>query len=183
MSRGYKFQNPEGLYFVSFATVGWVDVFTRVIYKDIVVESIKYCQKEKGLNLYAWVIMPNHIHMIAEAREGFLMQHIIRDLKRHTSKQLLKAIAENQEESRKEWMLAIFKNAGEYNSNNKNYQFWRQDNQPIEIWTTAVVKQKLDYLHSNPVHAGFVDKEEEYLYSSARDYHGTGKGLIEILLL
>ena len=183
MSRGYKFKNPEGLYFVSFATVGWIDVFTRTIYKDIIVESIKYCQKEKGLNLYAWVIMTNHIHLIAEAREGYLMQHIIRDLKRHTSKQLLKAIAENQEESRKEWMLAIFKNAGEYNSNNKSYQFWRQDNQPIEIWTTSVVKQKLDYLHANPVHAGIVDKEEEYLYSSARDYHGTGKGLIEISLL
>jgi putative transposase len=115
MSRGYKFQNPEGLYFVSFAVVGWVDVFTRVIYKDIVVNSLKYCQAEKGLNLYAWVIMTNHIHLIAEAREGYLMQNIIRDLKRHTSKQLLKAIIENQEESRKEWMLAIFKKAGEYN--------------------------------------------------------------------
>jgi putative transposase len=109
MSRGYKFQNPAGLYFVSFAVVGWIDVFTRVIYKDIVVNSLKYCQAEKGLNLYAWVVMTNHIHLIAEAKEGYLMQNIIRDLKRHTSKQLLKTIIENQEESRKEWMLAIFK--------------------------------------------------------------------------
>jgi putative transposase len=145
MSRGYKFQNSKGLYFISFAVVGWVDVFTRVIYKDIVVNSLKYCQAEKGLNLYAWVVMTNHIHLIAEAREGYLMQNIMRDLKRHTSKQLLKAIIENQEESRKEWMLAIFKKVGEYNSNNKDYQFWRQDNKPIEIWSSSVLKQKLDY--------------------------------------
>ena len=183
MSRGYKFQNSAGLYFVSFATVGWIDVFTRAIYKDIVVESLKYCQKEKGLNLYAWIIMTNHIHLIAEARDGFLMQNIMRDLKKHTSKELIKAIINNQQESRKEWMLSIFKSAGEYNSNNKEYQFWRQDNNPIEIWTENVFKQKLDYLHANPVETGFVEKEEEYLYSSARDYHGTAKGLIDIILL
>ena len=183
MSRGYKFHNPEGLYFISFATIGWVDVFTRNIYKDIVVESLQYCQKEKGLNLYAWVIMTNHIHLIAEARDGYLMQHIMRDLKKHTSKKLIKAIANNHQESRKEWMLAIFKSAGEYNSNNKDYQFWRQDNRPIEIWSSDVVEQKLSYLSANPVEAGFVDKEEDWMYSSARDYYGTGKGLIDVILL
>jgi len=170
------------LYFVSFATVGWIDVFTRIIYRDIIVESVKYCQKEKGLNLYAWVIMTNHVHLIVEAREGFLMEHIIRDLKRHTSKQLLKTIIENPVESRREWMLAIFKSAGNYNSNNKNYQFWQQNNRPIELWTTEVLMQKLEYLHANPVEAGFVDKAEDYLYSSARDYCGE-KGLIDVLLL
>jgi REP element-mobilizing transposase RayT len=183
MSRAYKFKNEEGLYFVSFATVGWIDVFTRIMYKDIIVDSLKYCQKEKGLNLYAWVIMSNHIHLIAEAETGFLMPHIMRDLKKHTSKELIKAISNNMQESRKEWMLSIFKRAGEYNSNNKEYQFWQQDNRPIEIKTSAMIKQKLDYLHANPVVAGYVDKEEEYLYSSARDYHGTGKGLIDIMLL
>lgn len=182
MSRAYKFHNPEGLYFVSFATVGWIDVFTRSLYKDIVVESIRFCQKEKGLNLYAWVIMTNHVHLIAEAK-GNLMQHILRDLKRHTSKQLLRAIAENPQESRKEWMLAIFSNAGKYNSSNKDFQFWQQDNRPIELSSAAMISQKLDYLHANPVKAGYVDKEEEYLYSSARDYHGIGKGMLEIILL
>ena len=182
MSRAYKFRNPEGFYFVSFSTVGWIDVFTRTVYKDIVVDSIQYCQKNKGLNVYARVILTNHVHMIADA-EGNLMQHIMRDLKRHTSKQLLKAIAENPQESRKEWMLAIFGNAGRYNSNNKDFQFWQQDNHPIELLSVAMLKQKLDYLHANPVKAGFVDKEEEYLYSRARDYHGTGKGLLTVELL
>ena len=94
MSRKYKFKNPEGIYFISFATVSWVDVFTRSIYKDIVVESLKYRQKEKGLILFAWVIMSNHIHLIAKAKEGHLLQHIMRDLKKFTSKQIVKAIEE-----------------------------------------------------------------------------------------
>lgn len=183
MSRAYKFKNEEGLYFISFATVGWIDVFTRNIYRDIVVNSLQYCQQQKGLNLYAWVIMTNHIHLIASAKEGFLMQNIIRDLKRHTSKQILQSIQDNPSESRKEWMLSIFRSAGQYNSNNKEYQFWRQDNKPIEIWSSEVLQQKLEYLHNNPVRAGFVERAEDYLYSSAKDYYGTGKGLIDVELL
>jgi len=68
MSRKYKFDNPEGVYFISFATVGWIDVFTRPIYKDILIESLSYCQKEKGLELFAWCIMTNHVHLIARAK-------------------------------------------------------------------------------------------------------------------
>ena len=126
MSRAYKFHNPEGLYFISFATVSWVDVFTRREYKDIVVESLRYCHKEKGLELFSWCVMSNHVHLIARAKEGYQLQHIVRDLKKYTSKQVLKAIESNPQESRKEWMLPIFKRAGTYNSNNKTYQFWQQ---------------------------------------------------------
>ncbi len=179
MSRKYKFDNPEGVYFISFATVGWIDVFTRPIYKDILIESLSYCQKEKGLELFAWCIMTNHVHLIARAKEGFLLQDIIRDFKKFTSKKLIKAIEENNQESRKEWMMSIFKSAGEYNSNNKNYQFWRQDNKPIEVYSNAVIDQKLEYLHNNPVEEGIVEQAEEYVYSSARDYAGQ-KGLLDI---
>ena len=182
MSRKYKFDNPEGMYYISFATIGWIDVFTRSIYKDIVVDSLKYCQKEKGLILYAWVIMSNHIHLIAEAKEGYLMQNIIRDIKKFTSKQILETIENTKIESRKNWMLAIFKNAGEYNSNNKYFQFWQQNNQPIELFSNKVIEQKLDYLHNNPVEAGIVDFAEDYIYSSARNYAGK-EGLIEVELI
>ena len=121
MSRAYKFRKPDGLYFITFATVGWVDVFTRRVYKDILVESLHFCQKEKGLLLYAWVIMSNHVHLIARAAEGSRLQDIIRDLKKYTSKQIIKAIAEHPGESRREWMLKIFEQAGAVNSNNKDY--------------------------------------------------------------
>lgn len=182
MSRAYKFHNTDGLYFITFATVGWTDVFTRKVYRDILLDSIRFCQKEKGLELFAWCIMSNHVHLIARAKEGFQLQHIIRDLKKFTSKQITREIEINPQESRREWLLAIYRNAGQYNSNNTSYQFWRQDNKPIELYTNEVTKQKLDYIHCNPVEAGIVDNPAEYVYSSARDY-ADNKGLLDIILL
>ena len=78
----------------------------------------------------------------------------------------------------------IFRIAGESNSRNANYQFWRQDNQPKEMWSEKFTDQKLYYIHNNPVEAGIVDKEEEYIYSSARDYYyGKNCGLLKIVFL
>ena len=182
MSRAYKFHNTVGLYFITFATVGWSDVFTRREYRDIFVESLRFCQNEKGLELFSWCIMSNHVHLIARAKEGSLLQHIIRDLKKFTSKQIVKAIEDNPHESRKEWLLAMYRQAGTQNSNNKIYQFWRQDNKPIELYSAAVIDQKMGYIHNYPVEAGIVDKPEDYLYSSARDYIGV-KGLLDVILL
>jgi REP element-mobilizing transposase RayT len=106
---------------------------------------------------------------------------MVRDFKKYTAKQIIKAIKESKTESRKEWMLAVFKNAGVANSRNAENQFWRQDNQPKEIYSTNFIKQKLDYIHNNPVEEGIVDKAEEYIYNSAREYyHGKEIGLLEI---
>ena len=179
MSRAYKINNPEGLYFVSFSTVAWVDVFTRIVYKDILIDSIKFCQQHKGLLLYAWCIMTNHVHLILKADEGFDVSGILRDMKKFTSRQLIKAIENNPRESRKLWMLSKFKHAGEYNSNNRDYQFWQQDNHPIELWTEKVIQQKVDYIHMNPVKAGFVEKPEHYPYSSARNF-SDNYGLLDL---
>ena len=74
MSRKYKFHNPEGLYFITFATVGWIDVFSRQIYRDLLIENLQYCQMEKGLELFAWCIMSNHVHLITRAKVNYLMQ-------------------------------------------------------------------------------------------------------------
>jgi putative transposase len=181
MSRGYKFHDQERPYFVTFSVVRWIDVFTRRVYRDILVDSLKYCIQNKGLELYAWVIMSNHVHLIIGTK-GQPMQDILRDIKRHTSKMLLKAISENVQESRRDWLLWFFEREGKQNSNNETYQFWQQGNHPIELWSNTVIDQKLDYIHNNPVTAGWVDEPEHYLYSSARDY-ADGKGMIEILLM
>jgi REP element-mobilizing transposase RayT len=179
MSRAYKIHNPDGLYFVSFATIGWVDVFTRLEYRKIIIDSLKYCQNQKGLLLYAWCLMTNHIHLIVKAKDGFELVGILRDFKKFTSRQLIKAIEDHPGESRKEWMLSKFRLAGAYNSNNEKYQFWQQNNKPIELWSASVIQQKLDYIHMNPVEAGFVERPEEYLYSSARNFNES-KGLLTL---
>lgn len=181
MSRNYKFLDQEKSYFISFATVYWIDVFIRPSYKDIIVDSIKYGIGEKGLIVHAWVIMTSHIHMIIRT-EKEQMQDIIRDLKKFTSKTIIKAIQDNPAESRKEWMLRMFEKAGGKNSNNKKYQFWQQHNNPIELYNNEIMDQKLDYLHDNPVKAGFVNEAHQYTYSSAIDYCG-GKGMVLIEFL
>lgn len=85
----YRIKNEEGLYYLTFATVEWIDVFTRKRYKDIVVESLRYCQKEKGLALYSWVLMSNHMHLIVKAKEGYKLSAIIRDFKKFTAQQII----------------------------------------------------------------------------------------------
>ena len=126
--------------------------------------------------------MSNHIHMVISARDHNASD-ILRDFKKFTSKQIVQAIINNPQESRKVRMLNIFEQAGAGNSRNMKHQFWRQDNQPKELYSESFAYQKLEYIHKNPVEAGIVDKAEDYLYSSARDYYGTGKGLLDVVLL
>jgi putative transposase len=182
MGRKYIFHEHSQLYFVSFATVNWVDVFTRRIYYNIVVDSLKYCIENKGLELYAWVIMSNHVHLIISSENGNLSD-IMRDLKRHTSKTILKAIDENIQESRRDWLLWMFERAGKHNKNNEQYQFWQQDNHPVALSTQKMLIQRLDYLHNNPVESGAVDHPPDYLYSSARDYYTDEPGMLPVILI
>jgi putative transposase len=169
MSRNYKFHNKSGVYFVSFATVYWLDIFTRQLYYDILVDSVNYCRREKGMELYSYCFMPSHVHLICRSAND-QPSELLRDFKRHTSKKVIEAIENNPQESRKEWLLWMFERAGKKKGNVTKYQFWQQHNKPIEIWSTAVIKQKLDYIHNNPVESGFVTNPEDWKYSSARNF-------------
>ncbi|MBL4905487.1 MAG: transposase [Flavobacteriaceae bacterium] len=179
MSRKYKFRNKEGAYFISFATVNWVDVFTREIYFSCVVDSLNYCRKNKGMVIHGYCIMTNHVHIIFRSSIG-LPSELIRDFKGFTSRKLLNTIRKNPKESRKNWMLKQFRIAGIKNSNVKNSQFWQQNNQPIEIWSLPVFEQKLRYIHNNPVKAGFVTDPLGWKYSSARNYGNDDDTVLEI---
>jgi putative transposase len=181
LSRKYKFLNKEGLYFVSFATVYWLDVFTRDEYFQIVIENLDFCRKEKGMEVYCWCIMPSHVHLIFRDKNNNPGK-LLGQLKAHTSKGIQKSIETNPQESRREWLLWMMERAGQKNSNVKMRQFWQQHNQPIELWSTHVIDQKVGYIHNNPVEAGFVLEPWHWKYSSAIDYSG-GTGLLEIDLI
>ena len=174
---GYKIRDQQAIHFITFAVVEWVDVFTRKAYRDILIDSLRHCQQQKGLVLHAWCIMSNHIHLLASVKDGNLSA-ILRDSKKFTSRQIIAAIQSNEHESRKDWMLRIFQTAGEANSKNTSYQFWRQDNKPKECYSAAFTAQKIDYIHHNPVEAGLVEKPEDYLYSSAKDYGSNGQAAL-----
>lgn len=175
MSRKYKFHNPEGTYFITFAVQEWADVFSRNVYRDLLIESLDYCIKHKGLELFAWCIMTNHVHLMARATSGFTLSEILRDLKKYTSKAIVRAISENYRESRRKWLLAIFRS-------DEGIRFWRGDNHPIEVYSNKIIRQKLNYIHNNPVKAGLVFRPEHYPYSSAVDYAGE-KGLLEVTII
>lgn len=177
---GYKIRDQNGIYYFTFTVIDWVDVFTRKCYRNILLDSFEYCQKEKGLVIYAYVIMSNHIHCILSSKTGKLSD-TIRDFKSHTSKLIIKSIQEDTE-SRREWMLDLFANKGLNNSRNKSFQFWQQSNHPIELHTNYFINQKMNYIHNNPVKAGWVEKPEEYVYSSAKNYAGE-VGLINVELI
>ena len=118
---GYKIFDQGGMYFISFAVVSWVDVFTRKEYKDIIIASLQYCQQEQGLVIYCWCIMSNHVHLIISAKENNVSD-VLGNFKKFTSKKLIDAIQNNTTESRKEWTIKLFKEAGELNSSPDSYR-------------------------------------------------------------
>jgi putative transposase len=127
--------------------------------------------------------MTSHVHMIIGSKLDKL-DDIIRDMKKHTSSELKTAIKNHPQESRREWMLWMMERAGKKNGNNKDpiaigWQFWQQHNKPLEIKSQEMFDEKLAYIHQNPVQAGFVTKEEDWKYSSARDFCGM-KGLVSL---
>ena len=179
---GLKNKVSEGyIYYLTLTVVDWVDVFTRPRYKHIIVESLEYCQKHKGLELYAWVLMSNHLHLLAASnKEGITISDILRDFKKFTSKAIVKSIQEPCE-SRQKWMMYRFDFAAKYNPKIKDYKFWQDGNEAKEVHTNHFFDEKLDYIHNNPVRAEIVENPEDYLYSSAQNYAGK-PGLLKVII-
>lgn len=174
---GYLIRDQSKAHFITATVVDWVDIFSRKQYKDCIIESLEYCIKSKGMILYGYVIMSNHIHLIIQSEENKLSD-LIRDFKKFTAKRILNKI-ENESESRADWMLKRFEFACKSNSRNQKYQFWQYGNHPEEIYSEKFFWSKLDYIHLNPVRAGIVLKASHYIYSSASNYVNEN-GLIEI---
>ncbi len=183
MSRKYKIWNQDKLYFVTFTTIEWIDLFTRRVYRDILLDSLRYCQNNKGLDLCAYCIMSRHAHLIIGRSGDQPIEGIIRDIKKFTSVKIIEEVQMNSEESRKEFLLWHFGKAGRFNPNNKNFQVWQQHSHPIELNTNNKLTRCLNYIHQNPVQAGIVLSPEEYLYSSASNYAGLPDRLVEVILL
>ena len=173
MLDGYKIRDQSLPHFVTATVVDWVDVFSRKNYRDCIIDCLDYCIKNKGMIIYGYVIMSNHIHMIVQSEQGELSD-LLRDFKKFTAKTILEKI-QTESESRREWMLERFRLATESHIRNKNFQFWQYGNHPEEIYTNKFMWSKLDYIHLNPIRAGIVSKASEYIYSSASNYvHDSG---------
>jgi len=182
MSSKYKPRNQENPHFLTFTIVGWIDVFTRDLYKDIFVNSLKFCIENKGIELHAWIIMTNHVHLIVSTKRNNISD-FVRDIKKYTCRKIIEAMLNNKRESRKEWIVNMLEFAGKTNKDNMNFQFWKKYFYPIELNTPRRLEIVMAYLHHNPVKAGLVWEPWHYKYSSGIDYYTKEKGLLELVLI
>ncbi|MCH2235090.1 MAG: transposase [Crocinitomicaceae bacterium] len=162
--------------------VGWADVFTRKRNKDLIIDSLKYCIENKGLNVYAFCLMTNHLHLIVNTNEGFELKDVIRDFKKHTSKQLIFNI-ENYPESRREYFLTLFNSEANKTKKHKNFKVWQAGNHAIELYSEKFVWENIQYIHNNPLEEGYVTKIEDWKYSSASNYLGEESVLEQVVCL
>jgi len=175
-----KIINQSATHLLNFGIMGGIDIFSRQRYRDIVVESMQFCRRNKQLKIGAYVIMSSQIDTIWTALNNNLSD-IIRDFKTFTSKAITETIA-SESRSRRDWLWYMFNYYANRTNANENFKVWTGDNQPEEIHSQPGMQDKLDYIHQKPVRAGLVAEPSHYLYSSARDYEGM-KGLMEIDIL
>jgi putative transposase len=162
----YRKTSADDLYFVTLTIVGWVNLFDREVYKQIVIDNLKYCQEKEQLEIFAYVVMSNHIHLVCRRMDNDLNELLGR-FKSYTSKQFLKEIKENPQESRKEWLLKLFEEYAKANKQYSTFHIWQYTSHPVYLYSLEFIKQKINYIHQNPVKAGYVFEAEHYKYSSA----------------
>ena len=169
MSTSYKATEIDSAYFITITTDGWVDVFTRLSQKIVIIDSLKYCQSQKGLTIFAYCLMSNHLHLFCRADGEYLLSEIMRDFKKFTSKKIIETM-QSEPESRKEWMLDYFKKSCEHLARKQNYKVWQEGYHAEEVFSNKWIKEKINYVHQNPVRQKIVSEPEHYYFSSARNY-------------
>ncbi len=174
----YRIADQNATYFLTLTVVDWIDLFTRKEYCLAIVDSLNYCIKEKNIEVFAWVIMSSHVHLVARVKEPDNLSGVLRDFKKFTSKSIIQIMNEIGE-SRREWLLARFSDEANKTGRAKNYKIWRDDNHAIELGGYIDVETRVNYVHQNPVKAMMVHQAEQFIFSSAADYAG-GKGLVTI---
>ncbi|MCU7960399.1 MAG: transposase [gamma proteobacterium symbiont of Bathyaustriella thionipta] len=168
----YKFGNPQQAHFMTCTVLHWIPVFTRPQTVKILLDSLRYLQTHDGLRLYGFVILENHLHLLAQSDD---IAHSMARFKSYTARQLIAWLNEHKVKRVLD-QLAFYKKA---HKDDRAYQFWQEGLHPECVENEAVLRQKVDYIHRNPVDRGYVDKPEHWRYSSARDYLGE-PGLLDI---
>ena len=166
-------------YFVTTTIVHWQYVFTSVPYFEVLIESLKYCMANKGLHLHAHVIMPNHAHYIVSADAEKSLSDIMRDYARYTSRKITQLLTQEG----RSMLLEVFRQAAIDGRRRNECKVWQDGFHPIALESDEFLRQKIDYLHDNPVRKGYVDKPEEWRYSSARNYFLDDHSIIRVEIL
>ena len=172
MRTRYKTYDSQAPYFLTSTIIAWVPVFTRRPYFDIILTALKYCRLEKGLKIFAYVIMDNHLHLIGQAEN---LSAILKDFKSFTAREIIR----QAEQDDKQWLLQQFDCYKKEYKQGSKFQVWQEGFHPKLLGSEDMVRQKIAYIHHNPVRAGLVDQPEDWPYSSARNYL-SGAGVLDI---
>jgi putative transposase len=167
----YTITDPKQPHFITLTVLHWIPVFTRKEAVDILLDSLRFLSQE-GLKVYAYVVLENHCHLVVQSNA---LDRDISRFKSCTAKQMIQYLANNNVRQILE-QLAFYKKA---HKNDRAYQFWQEGVHPELIQNDSMMRQKIDYIHQNPVKRGYVDEAVHWRYSSARDYAGQ-VGLLEI---
>jgi REP element-mobilizing transposase RayT len=176
MRSRYKVTENNGIYFVTSTVVEWIPVFTSKIYFEIIIDSLKFCRTNKGLKLYAFVIVDNHFHLIVS---GERLAEIMRSLKGFTSRQIIEQLKRDN----KKWLLNQLAYYKKRHKTESTFQVWQEGFHPELILSEEMLVQKIEYIHFNPVKRGYVNLPEQWRYSSARNFILEDQSIIEIDLL
>ena len=170
----YKVIEDECPHFFTCTVVNWISVFTNKDIVQIILDSLNHLQVQKHLKLYGYVIMENHLHLIASGSDLALD---IGCFKSFTARKIIDYLKENK-------INATLKQLQFYKLKHKKdrtYQFWQEGSHPVLIQYEKMMLQKLEYMHYNPVKRGYVDDPIHWRYSSARNY-AEQKGLLEVCM-
>jgi len=168
----YKIYEPTHPHFITCTILHWIPIFTNKDSVDIVINSLKYLQKSDNLKIYSYVILENHLHLIASSND---ISKTIKKFKSFTAKELLKLLKEKNVKTILD-QLAFYKKAHKIHT---QYQVWQEGFAPKLIQSEKMMIEKIEYIHNNPVKRGYIEEAHHWRYSSARDYLGI-KGLIDI---
>ena len=183
MSTKYKATEISQAYFITITTIGWIDVFTRLPQKHLIIDALKYCQKNKGLVVFAYFLMHSHLHLFCRADGDLTLSEIMRDFKKYTSKKIIQTI-QDEPESRREWLLEYFSKACEHLSRPQQYKVWQDGYHAEEIFSNHWIKEKIKYIHENPVKEKIATEAENYYFSSARNYADLDSALdVEVVFM
>jgi len=163
MRSRYAVREPERAHFITSTIVDWLPVFTTPACCDILAGSLAFCQREKGLKLYAWVIMENHIHAVVHADD---LSRVMADLKKFTAGKLLDQLASE----RRTWLLDLLAAGKAEHKTRSTWQLWQEGYHPQAIYSDQTMQQKIEYIHANPVRRGWVASAEHWRYSSAHEW-------------
>ena len=162
----YKVHPDETSYYYSTCTIiDWLPVFQSDSYFQVIIDSLNYCRIHKGLFLLAYVIMPTHLHLVTSNEENTTLSDIMRDFRQFTSRNIRKLL----EADGRRAFLDIFHHAAEGRPQ-QEFKVWSDDFHPVALKSEQWIKQKIDYIHNNPVRKGFLELPEYWKYSSARNW-------------